>query len=150
MDPIDEVMTDAGSQQPVFADASVEATIASLPPLEQPSLTTNVYSYPTAGSFSNKALQRSIALALKQIGFDSATPQALDSFAQHAESCMFLICVIVVALIRTHPLTLVCPKQTSRTSSKMSTILPSVPAAKFPHQMISNLLYNAATYASTT
>ncbi|KKA27775.1 hypothetical protein TD95_004721, partial [Thielaviopsis punctulata] len=84
MSLVDE--NDVSSQQTVFSDAILDKKIASLPPLEQPPIASKVYSYPTAGAYANGALKRSIALVLKQIGFDSATPQALDSFTQHAES----------------------------------------------------------------
>lgn len=36
---------------------------------------------------NRKALQRSIALALKHVGFDGASEEAMESFTQLAETC---------------------------------------------------------------
>jgi hypothetical protein len=42
---------------------------------------------PTARSHAQLGLQRSIALALNHVGFDSAAPDALQSFALAVETC---------------------------------------------------------------
>lgn len=42
---------------------------------------------PNADSMGRDGLRRSIALALEHVGFDAATPEALESFANNAETC---------------------------------------------------------------
>jgi hypothetical protein len=37
---------------------------------------------------AKKGLRRGIALALQKVGFDSAAPEAMESFAAMAEMCM--------------------------------------------------------------
>ena len=43
---------------------------------------------PTLHSQARLGIQRSIAMALKHIGFDSTAPEALESFTQIIETCM--------------------------------------------------------------
>ncbi|KFH46802.1 Transcription initiation factor TFIID subunit-like protein [Hapsidospora chrysogenum ATCC 11550] len=43
---------------------------------------------PTLHSQARSSIQRSIAMVLKHIGFDSAAPEALESFTQIIETCM--------------------------------------------------------------
>lgn len=42
---------------------------------------------PSLHSHSRQSIQRSIALVLKHDGFDSATPEAMESFTQLVETC---------------------------------------------------------------
>ena len=42
---------------------------------------------PTSDELAKTALRRSIALALQRVGFDSATPDAMESFVLMAETC---------------------------------------------------------------
>lgn len=42
----------------------------------------------TLDELAKKGLRRSISLALETVGFDSAAPEAMESFAAMAESCM--------------------------------------------------------------
>lgn len=44
---------------------------------------------PNPDTMGRDGLRRSIALALQQVGFDSATPEALESMTSTAETCMF-------------------------------------------------------------
>lgn len=46
---------------------------------------------PTTEELASKGLRRAIALALEKVGFDSATPDAMESFAAMAETCTFTI-----------------------------------------------------------
>jgi hypothetical protein len=43
----------------------------------------------TTDELANKGLRRAIALALEKVGFDSAAPEAMESFAAMAETCMW-------------------------------------------------------------
>lgn len=44
----------------------------------------------TTDDLANKGLKRGIALALQKVGFESATPDAMESFAAMAEACTYL------------------------------------------------------------
>lgn len=46
---------------------------------------------PTRHSQSRLGIQRAIALVLKHDGFDSATPEALESFTQMIETCRLFL-----------------------------------------------------------
>ena len=43
----------------------------------------------TTDELANKGLRRAIALALEKVGFESAAPEAMESFAAMAETCMW-------------------------------------------------------------
>lgn len=47
-----------------------------------------VVNRPTAQDVGRDGLRRSIAIALEHVGFDAATPEALESFTEAAETCM--------------------------------------------------------------
>lgn len=42
----------------------------------------------TADELAKKGLRRGIALALQKVGFEGAAPEAMESFAAMAETCM--------------------------------------------------------------
>lgn len=46
-----------------------------------------VVNRPTAQDVGRDGLRRSIAIALEHVGFDAATPEALESFTEAAETC---------------------------------------------------------------
>lgn len=62
-------------------DATPSATIPATPkPYE-------VVRHPTVESMGRDGLRRSITLALKHVGFDSAKEEALESFTEMVETC---------------------------------------------------------------
>lgn len=75
-------------------DAPVDATIAPDGELEarewdEDNETPAISSLaPTQHSSARCGIQRSIALVLKHDGFESATPEAMESFTQMVETCL--------------------------------------------------------------
>ena len=47
--------------------------------------------HPTQHSQARSGLQRSIALVLNHDGYDSATPEAMESFTELVETCQYII-----------------------------------------------------------
>ncbi|PHH51680.1 hypothetical protein CFIMG_004718RA [Ceratocystis fimbriata CBS 114723] len=86
---MDLSMADDSDKPSIHLSPQAKPTTPTIPSAhviaETPQIRTHKFTPSTASVFANQGLQRSIALALKQVGFNSATPQALDSFAQHAE-----------------------------------------------------------------
>ncbi|KAL5604297.1 hypothetical protein BROUX41_002270 [Berkeleyomyces rouxiae] len=90
MNSIDSPSSDGSDQSahsPISTAIHTPAQDRSTPNPAAPTINIHarVFTPSSPATFANKGLQRSIALVLKQVGFDSATPQALDSFAQHVE-----------------------------------------------------------------
>lgn len=48
----------------------------------------NASTAPTPDGLAKNGLRRSIALALETVGFDGATPEAIESFTIMTETCM--------------------------------------------------------------
>lgn len=48
----------------------------------------NVVRRPNAEDFGRDGLRRSIGVALKHVGFDAATPDALEGFTETVDTCM--------------------------------------------------------------